>query len=82
MRDPKKLLFPKAREEVGIEASQVKAHHCRANMAHVRQSRPDSGPVVQVKVLNPLQGVPFSLGRGSTKHLLPKSREGSRRFEA
>ena len=28
--------------------------HCRANMEHIRQPRPDSGPVFQVKALNTL----------------------------
>jgi len=37
---------------------------CRANMAHVRQSRPDSGLGFQVKVLKPFKVVPFSLGSG------------------
>ena len=32
------------------------------NMAHMRQSRPDSGLGFQVKVLTTIQGVPFSLG--------------------
>ena len=44
---------------------------CRANVAHVRQSRPDSGLGFQVKVLNTLQGVPFSLGSGQPQNLLP-----------
>jgi len=37
---------------------------CRANMAHVRQSRPDSGIGFQVKVPEMFQVVPCSLGSG------------------
>jgi len=33
-------------------------------VAHIRQSRPDSGLGFQVKVLDTLQGVPSSLGSG------------------
>jgi len=33
-------------------------------MAHIRQSRPDSGLGVQVKVCTPLQGDPSSRGEG------------------
>ena len=39
---------------------------CRANMAHIRQPRPDSGIGFQVKVLKPFSVVPSSLGRGHT----------------
>jgi len=35
---------------------------CRANMAHVRQSRPYCGLGFQVKALDTLQVVPSSLG--------------------
>jgi len=38
---------------------------CRANMAHVRQSRPEYGLGFQVKVLKPFYIVPSSLGSGS-----------------
>jgi len=38
---------------------------CTANMAHVRQSRPDSGLGFQLKVLKPFEAVPSSLGRSS-----------------
>ena len=37
---------------------------CRANMAHIRQSRPDSGLDLLVKVLKPCSVVPSSLGSG------------------
>jgi len=36
----------------------------RANMAHIRQSRPDSGPGVQVKALDTVQVFPSSLDSG------------------
>ena len=34
---------------------------CRANVAHIRQSRPDSGLGLKVKVLKTFQGIPSSL---------------------
>ena len=37
---------------------------CRANMEHIRQSRPDSGLGFQVKVRKTFQVVPSSLGSG------------------
>ena len=37
---------------------------CRANMAHIRQSGPDSGVVFQVKVLEIFAIIPCSLGSG------------------
>ena len=39
-------------------------YHCRANMAHVRQSGPDSGLGFQVFVIKTFKDVPSSLGRG------------------
>jgi hypothetical protein len=39
---------------------------CRANMARIRQSRPDSGLGFQVKVLNTCKLVPSSLASGIT----------------
>ena len=42
---------------------------CRANSAHVRQSRPDSGLGFQVKVFKLFQGVPSSLGSGGCSSL-------------
>jgi len=42
-------------------------HRFRANMAHVRQSRPDSGLGFQVKVLKPFQVDPSSLGGGQAQ---------------
>ena len=35
---------------------------CRANMAHIRQSRPDSGFGFHIRVLQTFQGVPLLLG--------------------
>ena len=40
----------------------VQRPRCRANMAHVRQSRPDYGLVFQVKVPTTFEVVPSSLG--------------------
>ena len=40
---------------------------CRANMAHTRQSRPDSGRGFQVIVLETVQVLPFFLGSGVHK---------------
>jgi len=37
------------------------AGRCRANVAHIRQTRPDSGLGFQVKVRIPFEGVPSSL---------------------
>ena len=37
---------------------------CRVNVAHMRQPRPDSGLGVQVKALQNVWVVPFSLGSG------------------
>ena len=42
-------------------------HRCRANLAHVSQSRPDSGLGFQVNVLEIVQVVPSSLGRASSR---------------
>jgi len=47
---------------------------CRASMAHIRQSRPDSGLGFQANVLKPFKGVPSSLGSGwglSSSSLIP-----------
>jgi len=41
-------------------------NRCRANVARIRQSRPDSGLGCQVKVREPFQVVPSSLGSGET----------------
>ena len=38
--------------------------HSRANVAHIRQSRPDSGLGFQVQVLETYERVPSSLGKG------------------
>ena len=40
-------------------------YRCRANVAHIKQSRPDSGLGVQVKVVKTFQVVPTSLGSGA-----------------
>ena len=45
-----------------------RAVRCRANMAHVRQSRPDSGLDFQVKVFKTLSVVPPSLESGAGFH--------------
>ena len=42
-------------------------YRCRANVAHVRQSRPDSGLGFQAIVLKTLSVVPSSLGSGPRK---------------
>jgi len=39
----------------------------RANMAHIRQSRPDSVLDIQVKVLKTFEVVPSSLGSGEPR---------------
>ena len=44
---------------------------CRANIAHVRQSRPYSGPGSQAKVLKTFQGAPSSLGSGALEPWAP-----------
>ena len=41
-----------------------RSSRCRANSAHSKQPRPDSGPGFRVKVLKTCQVVPFSLGSG------------------
>ena len=41
-------------------------HRCRANMASIRQSRPDSGLGFQVKALKNFLVVPSSLERGTS----------------
>ena len=44
---------------------------CRANMAHIRQSRPDSGLLFQVQGLKGFRGVPFSRGGDLTNLASP-----------
>ena len=39
----------------------LKRSQCRANLAHLRQSRPDSGPGFRAKSLTTFQVVPSSL---------------------
>ena len=41
---------------------------CRVNMAHIRQSRPDSGLGFQVEVLKTFKIVSSSLGSGTDAH--------------
>ena len=41
-----------------------RAGRCRANMAHIRQSRPDYGLGFQVEVLKTVEVVSFPLGSG------------------
>ena len=56
------------RESVSVcEASgQPSTIRCRANMAHVSQSRPHSGLCFQINVLQRFQVVPASLGTGTS----------------
>jgi len=51
----------------------VCALRCRANMAHVTQSGPDSGPGFQVKHLKSFYVVPFSLGIGPRWRPAPRA---------
>ena len=43
----------------------ISTHRCQANMAQIRQTRPDSGLGFQVKVLKTFEVVPPSLGSGT-----------------
>ena len=43
------------------------AEHCRTNVVHILQSRPDSGLGLQVKVLKIVLVVPSSLGSGTDR---------------
>ena len=45
-------------------APRIETVHCRANSAHIRQSRPDFSLSFQVKVLKTFLVVPFSFGGG------------------
>jgi len=47
--------------DLARHGGQVAATRCRASMAHVRQSRPDSG---QVDIFKTFKGAPSSLGSG------------------
>ena len=42
---------------------------CRANMVHIRRSRPESGLSFQVEILLKIEGVSFPLGRGPRESL-------------
>jgi len=58
----------------GVEGARARCSRCRANMAHVRQSRPDSGLVFQANALTTFQVVPSSLDRTSWKTCLHERR--------
>jgi len=47
-----------ALQEVPMHAYRSFAVRCRANTAHIRQSKPDSGPGCQANVLKTFYGVP------------------------
>ena len=47
---------------------------CRANMAHIRQSRPDSGLGFQVIVLKPFKLLPLRSEAVVGMHFEPKSK--------
>ena len=53
---------------------ELRAYRFRANMAHIRQSRPDSCLGFQVKALDTFQGVPSSLGSGYPQRRQPPGR--------
>jgi len=44
--------------------------HCRANSAHMRQSKPDFGLGWKMKVRTPFKVVPSSLGSGRIQFLI------------
>ena len=48
----------------GMGGLALQSNGCRANVAHIRQPRPDSGLVCQAKVLNAFRVVPSSRGSG------------------
>jgi len=48
----------------GLQQGERVEGRCRANVAHIRQSRPNSGPGFQTKVLKNIKVVPSSLGSG------------------
>ena len=52
------------------------ACRCRADTAHARQSRPDSGLGFQVKVVEIFEGVPSSRGSGGEKESKRAPNEG------
>ena len=59
--DNTRLMYPyRVLLQLGISP----VHRSRANVAHVRQSTPGSGLGVQVKVLQPVSVVPYSLESG------------------
>ena len=45
-----------------LKSEQKTGYRSRANMAHIKQSKPDSELALQVKILKTFQGVPSSLG--------------------
>ena len=54
------------RQVSAIEYGTYTTVKARANMAHIRQSRPDSGLGLQIKVRKTFKGVPSSLGTTQT----------------
>ena len=50
--------------------AQLARFRCRAKIAHIRQSRPDSGLGFRVKVLKTFEVVPSSLGSGRVREWL------------
>ena len=51
---------------MSLQCDEYSTHKCcRANMAHITQSRPDAGLGFQVDFLETHQSFPFSLGSGS-----------------
>ena len=46
----------------GLDRLGLPPFRCRANMAHIRQSRPDSGLGVLAKVFERVEVIPFPLG--------------------
>ena len=60
-----KFLWRKRHESIRGFLSSL-AGRCRANMALIRQSRPEYGPGVQVQVTETVEGVPCSTGSCQT----------------
>jgi len=51
-------------EECDFRAGKKRARRCRANMPHIRQTRPDSGLAFQEKSLKPFKLPPLSEADG------------------
>ena len=47
-----------------VGRGEASPHRCRANVAHIRDSRPDDGLTFKAKVHNTVQVVLISLGSG------------------